>query len=301
MLTASVVIPSLHSPMIDRVVDSLRAQTRPPLEIIVVGMDRAGRLAGRTDLRFVDTGRPINPAAARNTGARLAQGDICCFLDADCLAAPDWVEQMLAAHAQGAQVVGGGVALPRSGYWTLCDNLAGLADFMEWSPAGARTHLPSLNFSIRRALFEAFGGFDERFTRPAGEDTDLCFRLRHKGYTLLFEPRARITHCPPRNSVRHMWAHFYMFGATYLILQQRHGDMLGRSLRVELCQRFPWLAVILAPLLGLLDALTFYKNNPALRRYWYALPGVTLARLAWYIGLARGSDRHFVQDSVSLK
>jgi hypothetical protein len=135
----------------------------------------------------------------------------------------------------------------------------------------------------------------------AGEDTDLCFRLRHKGYTLLFEPRARITHCPPRNSVRHMWAHFYMFGATYLILQQRHGDMLGRSLRVELCQRFPWLAVILAPLLGLLDALTFYKNNPALRRYWYALPGVTLARLAWYIGLARGSDRHFVQDSVSVK
>jgi GT2 family glycosyltransferase len=294
MLTVSIVIPSLHSPIIDRVVDRLHAQTCSPLEIIVVGMDRAGRLDGRTDMRFIDTGRPINPAAARNAGAKLARGEICCFIDADCLAAPDWIERIVARHAQGAQVVGGGVALPRSGYWTLCDNLAGLADFMEWSPAGERTHLPSLNFSIRRALFESLGGFDERFTRPAGEDTDLCFRLRRQGYTLLFEPRARVTHCPPRNSIRQMWAHFHMFGATYLILQQQYAELIGRSLRVALCQDFPWLALILAPFLAMLDSITFYRRNLALLRYWYALPGIALARLAWYIGLTFGSDRFFV-------
>jgi glycosyltransferase involved in cell wall biosynthesis len=294
MLTVSVIIPSLHSPLIDRVVDSVRAQTCAALEIIVVGMDRAGLLAGRTDVCFVDTGRPISPAAARNAGAAQARGDICCFIDADCLAAPDWIEQIIARHAAGAQVVGGGVALPRAGYWTLCDNLAGLADFMEWSPAGTRAHLPSLNFSIRRALFESLGGFDQRFTRPSGEDTDLCFRLRRQGHALLFEPRARVTHCPPRTSVRHMWAHFHMFGATYLILQQQNGDLIGCSLRVVLCQRWPWLAVILAPLLALLDSITFYRRNPALARYWYALPGITLARLAWYIGLAFGADRFFL-------
>jgi glycosyltransferase involved in cell wall biosynthesis len=297
MLTVSVVVPSLHSPIIDRVVDSLRAQTCPPLEIIVVGMDRHGRLAGRTDLQFIDTGRPISPAAARNTGAAAARGDICCFIDSDCLAAPDWIERIVAPYQQGAQVVGGGVALPGAGYWTLCDNLAGLADFMEWSPAGTRSHLPSLNFSIRRALFESVGGFDQRFTRPSGEDTDLCFRLRRLGHTLLFEPRARITHCPPRNSLRHMWSHFHMFGATYLILQQQYGDLIGRSLRVEVCRRWPWLAVILAPFLALLDALLLFKRNPALLRYWYALPGITLARLAWYAGLTFGSDRAVLGQS----
>ena len=291
MLTVSVIVPSLHSPIIDRVVDSLRTQTCPPLEIIVVGMDRAGRLAGRTDLRFVDTGRPTSPAAARNAGAKLARGDIYCFIDADCLAAPDWIEHMVARHAQGAQVVGGGVALPCSGYWTLCDNLAVLADSMEWSPAGARAHLPSLNFSIRRALFESIGGFDERFNRLAGEDTDLSFRLRRQGYTLLFDPRARVTHCPSRNRLHHMWVHFHLFGATYPILQRQHGDLIGRSLRVLLCQRLPWLAVLLSPFLALLDSLTFYKRNPAQLRYWYALPGITLARLAWYIGMIFGSDR----------
>ena len=288
MLTVSVIIPSLHSPIIDRVVDSLRVQTSPPLEIIVVGMDRAGRLAGRTDLRFVDTGRPISPAAARNVGAKLAHGDIFCFIDADCLAAPDWIERMVARHEEGAQVVGGGVALPQSGYWTLCDNLAVLADFMEFSPAGTRAHLPSLNFSICRTLFESISGFDERFNRLAGEDTDLSFRLRRQGHTLLFEPHARVTHCPPRNRVRQMWARFHLFGATYPILQRLHGDLIGRSLRVTLCQRWPWLAVLLSPFLALLDSLTFYKRNPALLRYWYALPGITLARLAWYIGMIFG-------------
>jgi GT2 family glycosyltransferase len=291
MLTASVIIPSLHSPIIDRVVDSLRSQTCPPLEIIVVGMDGPGKLAGRTDLCFVDTGRPISPAAARNSGAKLARGDIYCFIDADCLAAPDWIERMVARHEQGAQVVGGGVTLPRSGYWTLCDNLAVLADFMESSTPGPRPHLPSLNFSIRRALFESIGGFDERFNRLAGEDTDLSFRLRRQGHTLLFEPRARITHCPPRNRVRQMWARFHLFGATYPILQRKHGDLIGPSLRVALCQRWPWLAVLLSPFLALLDSLTFYKHNPALLRYWYALPGITLARLAWYIGMIFGADR----------
>jgi glycosyltransferase involved in cell wall biosynthesis len=297
MLTVSVIIPSLHSPIIDLVVDSLRTQTCPPLEIIVVGMDRTGRLAGRTDLHFIDTRQPISPAAARNAGARLARGDIYCFIDADCLAAPDWIERMAARHAQGAQVVGGGVALPGSGYWTLCDNLAVLADFMEWSPAGARGHLPSLNFSIRRVLFEAIGGFDERFNRLAGEDTDLSFRLRRWGHTLLFDPSARVTHCPSRNRVRHMWAHFHLFGATYPILQRQYGDLIGRSLRVTLCQRLPWLAVLLSPFLALLDSLTFYKRNPALLRYWYALPGITLARLAWYIGMTFGSDRFSLSEN----
>ncbi len=242
MLTVSVIIPSLYSPIIDRVVECLRAQTCPPLEIIVVGMDRAGRLAGRTDLHFIDTGRPISPAAARNAGAKLACGDIYCFIDADCLAAPDWIERMVARHV------------------------------------------------IRRALFESIGGFDERFNRLAGEDTDLSFRLRRQGHTLLFDPCARVTHCPSRDRVRHMWAHFHLFGATYPILQRQHGDLIGRSLRVILCQRLPWLAVLLSPFLALLDSLTFYKRNPALLRYWYALPGITLARLAWYIGLTFGSD-----------
>ena len=57
------------------------------------------------------------------------------------------------------------------------------------------------------------------------------------------------------------------------------------------------LAIILVPFLALLDGLLLYKRNPALLRYWYALPGITLARLAWYVGLTFGTDRSFLSEN----
>jgi GT2 family glycosyltransferase len=252
-----------------------------------VGMDRDKLLAGRSDLRFVDTGKPINAAPARNAGAALARGDIYCFIDADCLAAPDWIERMLERHAQGAQVVCGGVNLPPGRYWTLCDNLAVLAEFIDTNAPGERLHMASLNFSIRAAVFQAVGAFDEWFRR-ACEDTDLSFRLRQAGYQIIFEPRASVAHYPARYGAGDTWAHLRLFGAGYRILYGKHAPAVERSLRVEICRRFPWQAAALAPALAALDSALFYLRHPSLARYWYALPGVIWARLGWYAGLIFG-------------
>jgi len=47
---------------------------------------------------------------------------------------------------------------------------------------------------VRRAAFDAVGGFDEGF-RPAWfEDVDFCRRLRSAGWRILLEPRARVIH-----------------------------------------------------------------------------------------------------------
>ena len=47
---------------------------------------------------------------------------------------------------------------------------------------------------VRRAAFDAVGGFDEGF-RPAWfEDVDFCRRLRAAGWRILLEPRARVVH-----------------------------------------------------------------------------------------------------------
>jgi len=267
------------------VVACVQQQTYPPLEILVVGRDADQRLGGGAGVRFVDTEVPVSPAIARNRGAALARGEVLCFLDADCLAAPDWIAHIVERHEQGAQVVGGGVTLPKSGYWTLCDNVATFAEFLDCTAAGERAHLPSLNFSIRRALFLAMGGFDERFTRPSGEDTDFSLRLRKQGTTLWFAPQARVTHRPSRRTLAHIWQHARVFGAAYAQVQAMHEDIIGRSVRVALCRRAIWLGVLVGPGLALLDTLLVYGQHPALWRYWHAFWGVVYARLGWYMGL----------------
>jgi GT2 family glycosyltransferase len=52
------------------------------------------------------------------------------------------------------------------------------------------------HMSFRRSALEAVGGFDEGYVPwPASrEETDLCFRLRQRGWRLLFEPRATVEH-----------------------------------------------------------------------------------------------------------
>ncbi len=47
---------------------------------------------------------------------------------------------------------------------------------------------------VRRELFEAVGGYDERFLPMYYEDVDLCFALRAIGHRVLYEPAARVVH-----------------------------------------------------------------------------------------------------------
>ena len=94
------------------------------------------------ETRFVPTPQPISPAAARNLGARLASGEYLLFLDADCIAAPDLVERILARHRQGHAVVGSSMIIEADNYWVLCDNLLAFASFLSQSPAWF-AHVPA--------------------------------------------------------------------------------------------------------------------------------------------------------------
>ena len=106
---------------VGRCLRALAAQTiRPALEVIVVddgSADGTGDVArghGAIVLRH-ETSR--GPAAARNTGARVASAPILAFLDDDCEPEPGWAEQAAAAfHDDVIGVAGAVLAGGRPGF-----------------------------------------------------------------------------------------------------------------------------------------------------------------------------------------
>ncbi|KPV51133.1 hypothetical protein SE17_22960 [Kouleothrix aurantiaca] len=280
-----IVIPNLHSPLIDEVVAALERQTaREQIgQIIVVGQDRYGKIPPAA--QAITTSAPVSAAAARNIGARQARGQYVLFLDADCVAAPDLIERLLARHADGHAVLGGAMSLRAENYWVLCDNLLSFGDVLATAPAGARPYLPSFCLSVQRAAFEAAGGFDEGYPGAAGEDIELCLRLRQLGHDCWFEPAAVVTHRPPRASARAMWRHQRAFGRGYYQVVRQLPKLLPSPLL-----RLPPIAAPLlaaaAPLLTCADLARLLTSSPALRARPFAAPGLALGRIGWYVGVA---------------
>ncbi len=291
-MKTSIIIPNLDSLLIDRVIKSIDQQTYPADEIIVIGRDRPGLLpVGHPRLRVLSREQPIRPAVARNLGAEMAQGDLLCFLDSDCIAHPRWLATHLSAHTRSRVAVGGGIIIPDRSYWARCDNIATLAPFLADQPQRSLDHLASLNFSIRRDMFRAVGGFDPSFRYAAGEDTDLSFRLRRAGIELRFVPEAVVAHHTNRMTIGAVWRHLQTHGIGYYCAHARNRSMLGRSIRVEWAARYPALAAATAVGFALLDVVWTYLASPALRRELDTLPGVLFARMGWYAGLRLRAER----------
>jgi GT2 family glycosyltransferase len=281
--TISVVIPNLHSPLIDQVVDALEQQTARRLicEFIVVGQDRYRRVP--SGVRFVETPKPLSAGAARNMGAKLASGDYLLFLDADCIAAPDLVERLAAHFARGHAVVGGSMKIEPGNYWVLCDNLLSFAPFLSQAGPGSRAYLPSFNFCILRALFERLGGFDERFVGASGEDVDLSLRLIEDGQTLYFDPSACVAHRPARATAQAIARHLRMFGRAYYRVQLEHSSLLSSPL-IDLSPPFASMIIALSPLLACKDILLLFLQSRELRQHPQTIWGMIWGKTAWYWG-----------------
>jgi glycosyltransferase involved in cell wall biosynthesis len=283
----SVVIPNLHSPIVDQVVAALDRQTARDAiaEIIVVGQDRYRRVPSHVS--FIATPRPVSVNAARNIGARHACGTYVLLLDADCIAAPDLVERLLARHRAGHHVVGGGLAPEFGNYWVLVDNLVTFGSSLAFLPPGARNYVPGFVMSIERTALFAAGAFDERFAgADGGDDQEFCYRMARRGYSLFFEPQASVFHRPQRASAAAVWDHLQRYGRQHLLVQRAHTDVAQSRIGPWLAPLAP-LLLALAPLLALADTLLQFAAIPGLRRYWPALPGMIWARTAWYWGIAQ--------------
>lgn len=199
-------------PWLCECIASLRRQTTKPDEIIIVVDHDPALLALVTrevpEARGVPNWEAPGPAGSRNSGTAVCHGEVVAFLDDDAAAAPDWLERLLEPYATGHVVgVGGRIDpvwpdrqprwFPPEFAWVVGCSYVGLP-----SAAAPVRNLIACNMSVRRSVLIDAGMFRTSFGQAKGgplrrcEETELCIRIRQRSpeSTILYEPRAKVTH-----------------------------------------------------------------------------------------------------------
>lgn len=160
-------------------------------------------LAGQEWLTVVSNATNLGFARACNQGAAVASGDVVVFLNNDTVLAPGWLDRLCAVFADPGVAAAG----PRSNFVSGPQMVHGASydpgSYAEWAEAWAADNrgrveevhrLVGFCLAVRRAAFEAVGGFDEGFGLGGFEDDDLCCRLAERGWRLVIAHESFVHH-----------------------------------------------------------------------------------------------------------
>jgi GT2 family glycosyltransferase len=198
----SIVIPHLNQPeFLVRCLASLAAGSRQPDELIVV--DNGSHMPPRAicqsyGAQLLTEAEP-GPGPARNRGIGAASGDILAFIDADCLADPNWLATAEATMDDPAATILGGdvrIALANPSQMTMIEAYESVYAYRMDRYIAREGFTGTGNLVARRAVVQDVGPFAGI---GVAEDTDWGQRATAKGYRIRFVPGMRVFH-PARAS-----------------------------------------------------------------------------------------------------
>lgn len=196
MISVSVIIPAYNAEkFIVETIQSVQRQTFSDFEIIVVDDGSTDQTASFVmqiqdpRLRVLSVDHQ-GLSATRNRGVAASEGKFLAFLDADDL----WTPNALQLYVEALNA---NLAADLSYGWTYfwnydLNNLSDVTKLISPSATGATAYCAMLernivgngsNIFVRRAAFDAVGGFDEDLTH--GEDWEFCFRVALQGEVAL--------------------------------------------------------------------------------------------------------------------
>jgi glycosyltransferase involved in cell wall biosynthesis len=209
-MTVAVVVPCRNeATTIERLLDGIAVQTRPPDEVIIVD-DRstdstaavvnawtAANHARRIKI-ISGTGRGV--AAAMNTGISSATSATIVRFDGHSVPQADYIERALTTLADAGRGIVGGVWVIEPGDDSPTARAIAAVVSHPLGSGGARYRTASTRtgngpvavetvpFGVYpRRLWEELGGFDESLI--ANEDFDFCFRARRAGAAVVLDSR----------------------------------------------------------------------------------------------------------------
>jgi len=280
----SIIIPSLNSPLIDRVVDEILDQEGYSAddELIVVGRDDHNLVRDQPGIQFIDTGQPVAAPVARNLGIDAAKGDLLVFIDSDCIPQPGWLKEHHKAHVAGHKIVGGGVLPVGENYWHLVYNLTMFHEVFSTAPAGERPFLPTLNLSVERGVITQVGKLDP--TLRKSQDLDWTTRMHEAGFQPYFWPEARIQHNHNRRTSSEVWQDAATIGKFARQVRVRH----QKSLNTPGLLQNRYLILILSPLIAsYITGRIIVRRPKTMLRHPDTWPGIYLSKIAWCWGASQ--------------
>ena len=218
MSAISVIIPTFNrAEMVCRCVRSILDTEWPKLEVIVVDDcspdDTGTRIRERfgDKVKYIRNERNSFQAVSRNNGAKIATGDYLFFLDDDNIVDKRIFIEMTQAFSKNARL---GLVAPMAIHmrpgknnviWSLgsdfnrwtsqpkdyCPNLP-VAELPE-SPASYPTSYYPNGFMVPRKVFDAVGGFDEKYVQIF-EESDFGWKIGEAGYGEIVLTTARTEH-----------------------------------------------------------------------------------------------------------
>ncbi len=213
----SVIVPVHNAEKtIQKTLAAIKNQQGTDLDIEIIAVDDGSTdgtpaiLSSHKNI-VVLTQKNAGPASARNSGGKVATGDILVFTDSDTIPHPDWIKELTSPfNDEAIMVTAGTYTIANSGN-RLAEAIqreielrhAGYGKFVEFGG--------TYNLALRKCLFISIGGFDESYRRASGEDNDFCYRILRQGYKIRYVPTAKVAHHHPE------------FFSKYMKEQFRHG------------------------------------------------------------------------------
>jgi glycosyltransferase involved in cell wall biosynthesis len=208
---------------------SLAALNYPDYEVLVIddgSRDATAEIAQGFEHVGYHHQEHAGLSVARNLGAKLATGSILAYTDDDCRAHADWLLHLSHAFADNSVVAAGGPNIPPPPL-TRTEHIVAAAP---GAPAHVllndteAEHLPGCNLAIRKSTLEHIGGFRAEFM-AAGDDVDVCWRLREHG-VLRFVPGAMVWH-HRRFTVKAYLRQQFGYGHAEALLMKAHPARFG--------------------------------------------------------------------------
>lgn len=187
----------------------LTHQSYPSFELIVVDQthehlpetDKCLRTLSRSGLIRYYRLETASLPNARNFGVSKAQGEIILFVDDDVI--PD--SELIYSHVKeyANQDVGGVAGRrtllekgePLQPIGIVLSNSDSITNFSSIIRQESVQWASGCNMSFRKKIIAETGGFEKNFLGSAAyEEIDFCFRLRRRGYRIVFSPDAHLLH-----------------------------------------------------------------------------------------------------------